>query len=120
MRTRSVSCRGSTSGGRVAWTAPMARRPPLIEVWHWSWLDLRWTAPLSWWLAWHPDAIAVGGSDWHRPGADAPPGSPTTWVLAEAAEPSAVLDGLAAGRVAVSASRTGPVLLPTDGELTAC
>jgi hypothetical protein len=107
-------------GGRVAWTAPMARRPPLIEVWHWSWLDLRWTAPLSWWLAWHPDAIAVGGSDWHRPGADAPPGSPTTWVLAEAAEPAALLKGLAAGRVAVSASRTGPVLLPMDGELVAC
>ena len=106
-------------GGQVSWTAPMERRPPLIEVWHWSWLDLRWTAPLSWWLAWHPGAIAVGGSDWHRPGSDAPPGSPTTWVLAEAAEPAAVLAGVADARVAISASREGPLLLPVDGELLA-
>jgi hypothetical protein len=106
-------------GGQVSWTAPMERRPPLIEVWHWSWLDLRWTAPLSWWLAWHPGAIAVGGSDWHRPGSDAPPGSPTTWVLAEAAEPDAVLSGVADARVAISASRDGPLLLRVDGELVA-
>lgn len=106
-------------GGQVSWTAPMERRPPLIEVWHWSWLDLRWTAPLSWWLAWHPGAIAVGGSDWHRPGSDAPPGSPTTWVLAEAAESAAVLAGVADARVAISASRDGPLLLRVDGELFA-
>ncbi|HUC58747.1 MAG TPA: CehA/McbA family metallohydrolase [Streptosporangiaceae bacterium] len=106
-------------GGQNSWTAPMRRRPPLLEVWHWSWLDLKWTAPLSWWLAWHPEAIAVGGSDWHRPGSDAPPGSPTTWVLAEDAGPSAVLDGVAAGRVAISAGRDGPVLLRIDGELLA-
>src|SRR6185437_8131693 len=60
--------------GPVSWTRPMRRRPPLIEAWHWSWLDLRWTTPLSWWLAWDPAAIPVGGSDWHRPGSDAPPG----------------------------------------------
>jgi hypothetical protein len=111
-------------GGQVSWTAPMTRRPPLIEVWHWSWLDLRWTAPLSWWLAWCPAAVGVGGSDWHRPGSDAPPGSPTTWVLAEAAEAGpaevgAVLAGAAAGRVSVSASRAGPLLLRVDGELVA-
>ena len=105
--------------GPVSWIAPMRRRPPLIEIWHWSWLDLRWTTPLSWWLAWHPGATAVGGSDWHRPGADAPPGSPTTWVLSEAADPAAVLAGIAAGQVAISASRDGPVLLRVDGELIA-
>ncbi len=106
-------------GGQVAWTAPMRRRPPLIEVWHWSWLDLRWTAPLSWWLAWYPEAIAVGGSDWHRPGSDAPPGSPTTWVQSCAADPAAVLDGIGLGQVAISAGRDGPVLLRVDGELVA-
>ncbi len=106
-------------GGQNSWIAPMRRRPPLLEVWHWSWLDLRWTAPLSWWLAWHPEAIAVGGSDWHRPGSDAPPGSPTTWVQSYAAEPSAVLDGVAARQVAISASRDGPVLLRVEGELIA-
>ncbi|HEX5188451.1 MAG TPA: CehA/McbA family metallohydrolase [Streptosporangiaceae bacterium] len=107
-------------GGQVSWTAPMARRPPLLEVWHWSWLDPHWTTPLGWWQAWNPDAIAVGGSDWHRPGSDAPPGAPTTWVQSEGTEPGAVLEGLTAGRVAVSASRDGPVLLRVDGELVAC
>jgi len=107
-------------GGHVSWTAPMKRRPPLLEVWHWSWLDPRWTTPLAWWLAWDPAATPVGGSDWHRPGSDAPPGSPTTWVQAERAEEAAVLGGLAAGRVAISAGRDGPALLRVDGELVAC
>ncbi|HEX9034016.1 MAG TPA: CehA/McbA family metallohydrolase [Streptosporangiaceae bacterium] len=106
-------------GGQVSWTAPMKGRPPLLEVWHWSWLDPHWTTPLAWWLAWHPGALAVGGSDWHRPGSDAPPGSPTTWVLCEAAGPQAVLAGLAAGRAAVSADRNGPVLLRAGGEIIA-
>ena len=106
-------------GGHVSWTVPMTRRPPLVEVWHWSWLDPRWTSSLAWWLAWDPAAIPVGGSDWHRPGSDAPPGSPTTWIEAAAAEPDALLDGLRAGRTAISASRDGPVLLRVDGELVA-
>lgn len=113
--------------GPVSWLAPMRRRPPLVEVWHWSWLDPHWTTPLAWWLAWHPGAIAVGGSDWHRPGSDAPPGSPTTWVQCEVADPAAaladpatVLAGLAAGRAAISAHRDGPVLLRVDGDLVAC
>jgi hypothetical protein len=114
-------------GGHVSWTIPMCRRPPLAEVWHWSWLDPHWTAPLAWWLAWDPGAIPVGGSDWHRPGADAPPGSPTTWVQCADGTgpgpggdgPAAVLDGLRAGRTAISSRRNGPVLLRVDGELIA-
>jgi len=112
-------------GGHVSWTIPMKRRPPLIEVWHWSWLDKHWTTPLGWWMAWDPDAIPVGGSDWHRPGSDAPPGSPTTWVECEAgdprqlADPQQVLDAIRAGRTAISASRDGPVLLRVDGDLLA-
>ncbi|HEY5015714.1 MAG TPA: CehA/McbA family metallohydrolase, partial [Streptosporangiaceae bacterium] len=74
-------------GGHVSWATPMKRRPPLVEVWHWSWLDTHWTTPLGWWMAWDPAAIPVGGSDWHRPGSDAPPGTPTTWVEAEADDP---------------------------------
>lgn len=107
-------------GGQVSWTAPMTGRPPLLEVWHWSWLDPHWTTPLAWWQAWYPGALAVGGSDWHRPGSDAPPGSPTTWVQCEEAGPASVLAGLAAGRAAVSAGRDGPVLLRVDGEIVAC
>ncbi len=107
-------------GGQVSWTIPMRRRPPLVEVWHWSWaLDLRWTMPLGWWLAWDPAAIPVGGSDWHRPGADALPGSPTTWVESAGDGPEDVLDGLRAGRTAISASLQGPVLLRREGELIA-
>jgi hypothetical protein len=105
--------------GPVSWVRPMRRRPPLIEVWHWSWLDLRWTTPLSWWLAWDAAAIPVGGSDWHRQGSDAPPGRPTTWVECTGDEPADVLDGLRAGRVAISAERDGPVLLRHDGDLVA-
>jgi hypothetical protein len=106
-------------GGDVSWTIPMKRRPPLAEVWHWSWLDQHWTTPLAWWLAWDAGSIPVGGSDWHRPGDDAPPGSPTTWVESAGEEPGAVLDGLRDGRTAISASRDGPVLLRVDGELVA-
>jgi PHP domain len=105
--------------GHVSWTLPMRRRPPLVEVWHWSWLDPRWTMPLAWWLAWDPGAIPVGGSDWHRPGSDAPPGTPTTWVECAGHGPAAVLDALRHGRVAISGRRDGPVLLRTGGELIA-
>jgi hypothetical protein len=106
-------------GGELSWMMPMKRRPPLIEVWHWSWLDTRWTMPLGWWLAWHPEAIPVGGSDWHQPGHDAPPGTPTTWVEAEDEDPAAVLRALRAGRTAVSAGRDGPVLVRVGDELVA-
>jgi len=105
--------------GEVSWVHPMRRRPPLLEVWHWSWLDPRWTTPLSWWQAWDPAAIPVGGSDWHRTGSDAPPGRPTTWVQCAGAEPGDVIDGLRAGLVAISAERDGPVLLRHDGDLVA-
>jgi hypothetical protein len=105
--------------GPVSWLRPMRRRPPLLELWHWSWLDLRWTTPLSWWLAWDAAAIPVGGSDFHRAGSDAPPGRPTTWVACAGDEPGSVLDGLRAGRVAISAERDGPVLVRNDGELVA-
>jgi hypothetical protein len=88
-------------------------------VWHWSWLDKRWTLPFAWWLAWDPGAIPVGGSDWHRPGSDAPPGCPVTWVECAGREPGDVLDGLRAGLVAISAERDGPVLLRHEGDFVA-
>jgi hypothetical protein len=101
--------------GDVSWLHPMTRRPPLLEVWHWSWLDPTWTTPLSWWQAWDPAAIPVGGSDWHRPGSDSPLGTPTTWVECDDdSGVDGVLRGLRAGRVAISASRNGPVLLRRD------
>ena len=106
-------------GGHVSWTIPMRRRPPLAEIWHWSWLDLHWTTPLAWWMAWDPTALPVGGSDFHRPGSDALPGLPTTWVESADDSPEAVLDGLRSGHSAISAQRDGPVLLRIDGEFVA-
>jgi hypothetical protein len=105
--------------GPVSWMHAMPERPPLVEVWHWSWLDLSWTTPLSWWQAWDPAAIPVGGSDWHRPGSDAPPGNPVTWVESESDQPADLLAAVGAGRVAISAGRDGPVLLRTGDELVA-
>ncbi len=106
--------------GDVSWLHSMARRPPLLEVWHWSWLDPTWTTPLSWWQAWDPSAIPVGGSDWHRPGSDSPLGTPTTWVECdEDSGVAGVIEGLRAGRVAITASRNGPVLLRHDGGFVA-
>ncbi len=107
-------------GGDVSWLHPMERRPPLLEVWHWSWLDPTWTTPLSWWQAWDPSAIPVGGSDWHRPGSDSPLGTPTTWVECDDdSGVSGVLEGLRAGRVAITASRNGPILVRHDGGFAA-
>ena len=107
-------------GGHVSWTradetAPAAGRGVALEL-----AGPALDAPLAWWLAWDPAAIPVGGSDWHRPGSDAPPGAPTTWVEAESADPDAVLAAIGAGRTAISAGRDGPVLLRAGDELVAC
>jgi hypothetical protein len=109
--------------GDCAWRQPLPVRPPLAEVWHSSWLAPRWGGPLAWWQAWGMDTTPVGGSDWHRPGTDAPPGTPTTWVAVDAAADGpaelvdAVLAGLRAGRTAISAG--GPVLLPMGDDVLA-
>jgi hypothetical protein len=108
-----------------AWLHPLAARPPLVELWHSGWWDRTWTAPLSWLLAFHPDAVPVGGSDFHDADGSAPPGTPTTWVLCPVTDPreatvAMVLDGLRAGRVAVGESPTGPALVRTEsGEFVA-
>jgi hypothetical protein len=111
-----------------AWRHPLPVRPPLAEVWHSSWLSPAWGGPVAWWEAWGADTTPVGGSDWHRADGSTALGTPTTWVAVavdadadvDGAGPDlvgAVLDGLRAGRTAVSAGRDAPVLLPVDGEL---
>src|SRR3984957_2112427 len=107
-------------GGDVSWLHAMERRPPLLEVWHWGELDPTWTTPLPWGQAWDPSAIPVGGSDWHRPGSDSPLGTPTTWVECDdVSGVSGVLEGLQAGRGAITAERDGPILLRHDGGFVA-
>ncbi|HZE39622.1 MAG TPA: CehA/McbA family metallohydrolase [Stackebrandtia sp.] len=103
------------------WTHPLPRPPALAEVWHCSWRDHTHTGPLAWWRARGTEVVAVGGSDFHRPGDDAPLGQPTTWVCVPEADTGveSILDGLRSGRVAVSANPRGPVLLRVDGELVA-
>ncbi|MGP3918305.1 CehA/McbA family metallohydrolase [Nonomuraea sp. 10N515B] len=104
-------------GGDCAWLLPISRRPRLAEVWSSGWWDRRWGAPLAWADAWRDDVIAIGGSDFHSHGSDGLPGAPTTWVLAE--DTSTVLDGVRAGRTAVSAGPDAPLLLRLGGELLA-
>jgi hypothetical protein len=105
------------------WRHPLPTRPPLAEVWHSSWLARAWSGPLAWWLAWGSEVTPVGGSDWHTH-ADTL-GNPTTWVAVDkdAHGPvelvPAVLAGLRAGRVAVSADPTAPMLLPVGDEVVA-
>ncbi|MEO3780557.1 CehA/McbA family metallohydrolase [Micromonospora sp. B11E3] len=104
-----------------AWRQPVTTRARLVEVWHSGWWDRTWGAPLAWAQAWRPDVVPVGGSDFHSPGADAPPGTPTTWVLVDGdpADEAAVRDALAAGRTAVSAGPDAPLLLRLGDELLA-
>ncbi|WP_328808238.1 CehA/McbA family metallohydrolase [Nonomuraea antri] len=104
-------------GADCAWLLPLRTRPRVAEVWSSGWWDRRWGAPLAWADAWRDDVIAIGGSDFHRHGSDGLPGAPTTWVLAE--DPAAVLDGVRAGRVAVSAGPDAPLLVRLGDELLA-
>lgn len=112
-------------GGDCAWRHPLPEHPPLAEVWHSSWQTPTWGGPVAWWQAWGTTATPVGGSDWHRPDDGVRLGAPTTWVAVDSHARNAdelvpaVLEGLRAGRTAVSADRTGPVLLPVDGKVIA-
>jgi hypothetical protein len=103
-------------GYDCAWRHPLPGPPPLAEVWHSSWLDRRDGGCLAWWRAHGLAPIPVGGSDWHRPGSGAVPGSPTTWIACADGD---VLGGLAAGRTAISAGRDAPVLVRVGEEMVA-
>jgi hypothetical protein len=113
-------------GGDCSWRHPLPEHPPLAEIWHSSWLDHTWGGPVAWWQAWGLEGTTpIGGSDWHNPRSFMPPGSPTTWIAVDAAAegpdelPAATLEGLAAGRTALSWSYTAPVLVRADDELIA-
>lgn len=106
-------------GSDCAWRHPLAQRPPLAEVWHSGWWDRTWGAPLAWLQAWGADTIPVGGSDFHNPAQHARLGQPTTWVACPDRSAAGVLDGLAAGRVAISADPDGPLLVPAGEDLLA-
>ena len=104
--------------GDCAWRReiPVESRPRFVEIWHSSWWDRRWGAPLSWASLWRDDVVALGGSDYHDPDQHKLLGEPTTWVLAADDD---VLGALAAGRTSVSAGREAPVLLRIEDDLIA-
>lgn len=103
-------------GGDCAWSLPLTTHPPLAEIWHWSWLDTRWTGPLAWWSAWGLATIPVGGSDFHSRAEGHPLGRPLTWVASASPAVDDVLDALRAGRTSVTSGIDAPVLLRVDGE----
>ncbi|MFI0368862.1 CehA/McbA family metallohydrolase [Actinomadura sp. 1N219] len=108
--------------GDCAWRRPLpaASRPRFAEIWHPTWWDRRWGAPLAWADVWRPDGVVpLGGSDFHDPDQFKNVGEPVTWVLAEDGGAAGVLAGLAAGRTSISAGPDAPVLLRVDGELIA-
>jgi hypothetical protein len=83
----------------------------LVEVWNGPWSDAN-EANLIWWyelVGAGGRPSPVGGSDCHAASDPARPlGSPTTWVHAAAPTREAIVDGLAAGRVAVTTSPIEP------------
>jgi hypothetical protein len=95
-----------------AWRHPLPTPPPLAEIWHSGWRDRTWSAPLAWLLAWSPDTIPVGGSDFHSP-TQQTLGHPTTWVYAPSPAAPDILAALASGRTAISYAPTAdaPLLL---------
>ncbi|WP_067467913.1 CehA/McbA family metallohydrolase [Actinomadura macra] len=105
--------------GDCAWRRflPEKDRTPFVEIWHSSWWDRTWGAPLAWTDLWLPGgAIPLGGSDFHDPAQHKTLGEPTTWVLADEGD---VLGALAAGRTSVSADPGAPVLLRVEDDLIA-
>jgi hypothetical protein len=112
-------CVNHPLGGDCAWLMPMTGRPPLAEVWHSGWWDRTWGAPLAWLLAWEPAAVPVGGSDFHTLDRPERPGRPVTWVAVPEPTPAGILDGLRAGRTAISADPHAPVLLRIEDRLVA-
>ncbi|WP_242889796.1 CehA/McbA family metallohydrolase [Actinomadura litoris] len=108
--------------GDCAWRRPLpeADRPPLVEIWHSSWWDRTWGAPLAWTDLWLPGgAVPVGGSDFHDPAQHKILGEPTTWVLAEDASADGVVAALRSGRTSVSSGPRAPVLLRVEDDLVA-
>lgn len=108
--------------GDCAWRhdVPAPARARHVELWHSSWWDRTWGAPLAWAQLWRDDTIALGGSDFHDPAQHKTLGEPTTWVLAEDDSPEAVVAAIAAGRTAVTPGpRGGPILLRVGDELHA-
>ncbi|WP_157006326.1 CehA/McbA family metallohydrolase [Agromyces laixinhei] len=101
--------------GDCSWLHRLERRPAAVELWHASWyLELISTAPFAWFRTWPEGATLLGGSDTHMLEEPQRPGTPTTWVASTDASAEAILEGVRAGRTAITGSGSfdGTVLTP--------
>lgn len=98
-----------------AWEYGFLEGMDAVEVWNGPWLRSDYDA-LLWWerlLDEGHRVTAVGGSDYH-PAAVVDPytprhaGTPTTWIYAHDLSLPALLEGIRAGRVFISATEVGP------------
>lgn len=108
--------------GDCSWLHPLTVIPPALELWHVTWFrDLTSTAPWSLWQHWQNGTTLLGGSDFHNHSNHYLPGTPTTWVAAVDRSPEAILDGVRAGRTAISVlpGPNVPILLRIEDQLVA-
>lgn len=105
-----------------AWQHRMRRLPPALELWHVTWfLEPTATAPWTLLSRWPEGTILLGGSDYHHPRHGYVPGTPVTWVAAEDRSAEALLEGVRAGRTAITRLPIpqGPALVRLDDQLVA-
>lgn len=108
--------------GDCAWLRDVPLGARFTELWHSSW-DRYHEFPIRWWQQRMPDAIPIGGSDFHRHGSDGLPGEPTTWVMCATEEDEVtqdlVLEALNANRISISGDVDCPVLVPLEDSVVA-
>lgn len=93
--------------GDCSWLHQMEREPGGVELYHSSWYEEPIaTSALAWFQRWRRDVVLIGGGDFHNRSTPLRPGLPTTWVAAEELSAEAILDGIRAGRTAITASAT--------------
>ncbi|MFD1716842.1 CehA/McbA family metallohydrolase [Georgenia deserti] len=105
-----------------SWQHPLTHLPDALELWHVSWfLQPTSTAPWALLARWARDVSLLGGSDYHHPRHGYLPGTPVTWVAAADRSPEAILDGVRAGRTALTRlpSPDAPALVRVGEDLVA-
>ncbi len=124
--TRVISM-AHAAGGLFSANHPKTNGPPwqfgtyagidCLEVWQGPWFLSNYQSLAVWddLLRSGQRVVGVGGSDQHQPAADEQAswhcvGHPTTWVYAPALDQAAILAGVRAGHVAISAGPAGPQL----------
>ncbi len=114
------------AGGLFSANHPKTNGPPwlfgtfvgidCLEVWQGPWFLSNYQSLARWdeLLRSGQRVVGVGGSDQHQPAAGEASwhrvGQPTTWVYAPALEPAAILAGIKAGHVFISAGPAGPIV----------